>query len=67
MDLDYFQKRSLNMLPPEQQQTELNLERDNFFLELYKEDLDFCKENKINVGRIIRLEFHKWLKKEREQ
>ena len=55
------------MLPPEQQQTELNLERDNFFLELYKEDLDFCKENKINVGRIIRLEFHKWLKKEREQ
>jgi hypothetical protein len=65
MNFAYFRRRSLSVLNEADQQTELKLEQEQFNVTLYKTDLDFCRENKMNISRIIRLEFHKWLSKER--
>ena len=67
MDISFFQKRDIRVLNKEDRESELNLEKQSFSLDLYKEDLDFCRDNKLNISRIIRIEFHKWLKNEQSK
>jgi hypothetical protein len=48
-------------LEPDEQIKELNVEKEQYALQLFKEDLVKARRLKLNVARIIRFKFHDWL------
>jgi hypothetical protein len=48
-------------LEPDEQIKELNTEKEQYALQLFKEDMDKARRLKLNMARIIRFKFHDWL------
>jgi len=62
----FLSRKSLKEFTPEEQLLEINNQKEQFNIELFKEDIDFSKEYKVNISRLARHLIHAWLVENRE-
>jgi predicted DNA-binding ribbon-helix-helix protein len=59
--MEKYKTRSTNVLDDIEIMQENRLKKTNFLISLYEDDLEYCRQNNLNISRIIRLKFHEWL------
>jgi post-segregation antitoxin (ccd killing protein) len=62
-----YKTTSMKVLTNEEQLREINCEKFNVLIPIFKEDYEFAKENGLNISRIIRHKFSEWIKKKSEE
>jgi hypothetical protein len=56
-----YSTRAMKALNDKEIEQETRWEMVSFGTLFYKKDMDFCRDNNLNVTRILRMKFHDWL------